>query len=296
MSTILVTGGLGRLGRWTVDHFVEAGWNVTCVDVDHPGFGQTPRPGITFRAVDLTDAGETRAIVEESAPDHVVHLAAIPNPEVHAGPRIIENNVMSTYNVLTSAGRDGIPVTWASSESAYGFPFAAKPRLPEYLPIDENHPMEPEDPYGASKVLGEELAAMVTRSYDVPVVSLRLSNVQYPGNYSVGKGTDDLHRGVGNFWSYVDGRDVTRAIERAVDTDVTGHEPFIVAADENYLGRSTADAVKEWFGRLPQHCDLSGDESALSNEKAKTVLRWEPTHTWRTAADEEVTAPRLTMG
>ncbi|WP_323740468.1 NAD-dependent epimerase/dehydratase family protein [Halegenticoccus tardaugens] len=85
-------GGLGRLGRWTVDHFIEAGWDVTCVDADHSGFGETPRPGVTFRAGDLANAGETRAITQESAPDHVIHLAAIPNPEVYAGPRVLEND------------------------------------------------------------------------------------------------------------------------------------------------------------------------------------------------------------
>lgn len=294
MSDILVTGGLGRLGRWTIDHFVEAGWDVTCVDVDHPGFGTTARPGVEFRTADLTEPGETREIVEQTAPEQVVHLAAIPNPEVYAGSRVLENNVMSTYNTLVSAGRAGVPITWASSESAYGFPFADEPRLPDYLPIDEEHPMEPEDPYGTSKVLGEETAKMVTRKFDVPVVSLRVSNVQYPGNYTVIEGREDLSNGVGNFWSYIDGRDVAAAIEQAVDVDVIGHEAFILAADENYLGRPTTEALRGTFGGLPDRCELSGEQSALSNQKAKVRLGWTPTHTWQTAAEEDGSAPRLT--
>ncbi|WP_228546244.1 hypothetical protein [Halegenticoccus tardaugens] len=88
--------------------------------------------------------------------------------------------------------------------------------------------MESEDPYGVSKVLGEELAAMVARKYDVSVTSLRISNIQYSGKYSVGAGADALSGGVGNSWSYVDGRDVAQVIERTVDAKVIGHEPFIV--------------------------------------------------------------------
>ena len=296
MSTILITGGLGRLGRWTVDHFVSAGWDVTCVDIDHPGFDKSTRDGVEFRAADLTDAGETREILEQTAPEHVIHLAAIPNPEVYAGSRVLENNVASTYNVLTSAGREGVPITWASSESAYGFPFAEEPRLPEYLPIDEEHPMEPEDPYGTSKVLGEEVAEMVTRRFDVPVVSLRISNVQYPGNYTVLDGRDDLDSGIGNFWSYVDGRDVATAIERTTEVDVDGHEAFIVAADENYLDRPTEDAIREAFGKLPDCVDLSGEQAALSNRRARDELGWRPRHTWRSAAEEDIPVPHLTEG
>ncbi|ESP89834.1 NAD-dependent epimerase/dehydratase family protein [Candidatus Halobonum tyrrellensis] len=293
MSDVLVTGGLGRLGRWTVDYLLDAGWTVTCVDVDHPGFGRSTRPGVEFRAVDLTNPGETREVIEQTDPEWVVHLAAIPNPEVYAGSHVLENNVMSTYTVLTSAGREGVPVTWASSESAYGFPFAAEPRLPDYLPIDEAHPLRPEDPYGTSKILGEDLAEMVVRKFEVPVVSLRISNVQYPGNYGVVDHQSDLAAGVGNFWSYVDGRDVASAVEATFDAGLDGHEPVVVAADDNYLDRPTVEAVEEMFGDLPERCDLDGEQSALSNAKAADRLGWTPSHTWRSAANEAVAGPTL---
>lgn len=156
--------------------------------------------------------------------------------------------------------------------------------------------MEPEDPYGTSKVLGEEVAEMVTRRFDVPVVSLRISNVQYPGNYTVLDGRDDLDSGIGNFWSYVDGRDVATAIERTTEVDVDGHEAFIVAADENYLDRPTEDAIREAFGKLPDCVDLSGEQAALSNRRARDELGWRPRHTWRSAAEEDIPVPHLTEG
>ncbi|MFB9808690.1 NAD-dependent epimerase/dehydratase family protein [Haladaptatus pallidirubidus] len=185
-------------------------------------------------------------------------------------------------------------MTWASSESAYGFPFAANPVQPDYLPIDEAHPLRPEDPYGSSKLVGENIADVVARRYDIPIASLRISNVQYPGKYSVLDGRDSLQNGVGNFWSYVDGRDVVNAVARTLDADLSGHEPFVIAADDNYLGRPTMDAFKELFDGLPDEVSISGEDSALSSEKAKTVLGWEPNRTWRTAADENQPVPSLT--
>jgi len=228
-------------------------------------------------------------VVREAESDIVVHLGAIPSPE--SGPNVYENNSISTYYVLDEAGKAGADIVQASSESAYGFPFAASPRLPEYLPIDEAHPMRPEDPYGASKVVAEELGRMASQRYDVSVTSLRFSNIMYPGNYTVLEGRDDLSNGVGNFWCYVDGRDCVSAISRAMDAGVDGHEAYNVAAPENYLGRPTREAFEEFFGNVPELRGLDGEDSALSIEKAAAELDWTPEHTWREAADEPFEEP-----
>jgi UDP-glucose 4-epimerase len=294
MNKIVVTGSFGRLGRWIVDMLAAEGYSVVGVDTTHPGSGVRAREGVELKSCNLTTRGAFEELVRDAGPDAVVHLAAIPNPEVYPGTHVFENNVMSTYNVLTAAGREDVPVTWASSESAYGFPFAENPSPPEYLPIDEDHPLRPEDPYGSSKLVGEDIADVVARRYGIPIASLRISNVQYPGQYSVLDGRDSLENGVGNFWSYVDGRDVATAVSRTLDADLSGHEPFVIAADNNYLGRPTTEAFQEYFGDLPDDVSIRGEESALRSEKAKTILGWEPKHCWRTAADENRSVPTLT--
>lgn len=295
METVLVTGSLGRLGRWTVDRLVDDGHTVVGIDQKHPGSGVDIRDGVELRECDLTEQGPVWELVRSIDPDSIVHLGSIPNPEVHSGTHVFENNVMSTYNVLVAAGESSIPVTWASSESAYGFPFAPEPSLPDYLPVDEDHPLRPEDPYGSSKLVGEDIADIVTRRYDIPIASLRISNVQYPGNYSVLDGRQNLDGGVGNFWSYVDGRDVASLIEQSLKTDWSGHEPFIVAAGETYLDRTTTAAFEEFFGDLPEDVSISGQDSALSSAKAREVFGWVPEHSWRTAAEEDVPAPSVTQ-
>ncbi|QCJ46903.1 NAD(P)-dependent oxidoreductase [Haloprofundus sp. MHR1] len=302
MDTVLVTGGLGRSGRWIVDRLADD-YDVICADLSQPGFEVPERPRIDFRAVDLTDRGEAFDLVSELDPDAVVHWAALPSPTRHAGGRVFETNTMATYNVLVAAARRNAKVVWASSESAYGFPFARETPLPDELPITENHPLRPEDPYGTSKVVGEELAKMVVRRYDVPVASIRPSWIQYPGEYGCRDRDDlregrplselDLDAGVGNFWSYVDVRDVASLVAATLDAGFRGHEAFHAAAAENYLDVATLDAVEEQFGALPDDCDLDGDASALSTAKADRLLDWRPAHSWREAADESVTEPNL---
>lgn len=293
-ETVLVTGGRGRSGRWICDHFAREGYHVVCVDLDHPGWEVTERDRLSFRAVDLTDGAEVRDLVSMLRPDAVVHWAAIPAPERHAGTRVFETNVSSTYNVLDAAGRAGARVVWASSESTYGMAFAEETPLPAYLPMDEAHPTAPEDPYGTSKVVGEEVAKMVARRDGVSVTAIRPSWIQYPGEYTCRDvARDDLAGGMGNCWAYVDVRDVAGIVAAALDAEVEGAEAFHAAAADNYVGEPTAELVEEHFGTLPERCELTGEESVLSTAKAAELLGWEPEHGWREAATESVPGPSL---
>ncbi|ELZ37874.1 NAD-dependent epimerase/dehydratase [Halorubrum saccharovorum DSM 1137] len=297
MATILVTGSCGGVGSWTVDHFADAGHEVVGVDVRTP---PGTRENADFKAADLTDYGETKQLIEAADPDAVVHLAAIPDPESHAGSRVFENNVVSTYNVLDAAGGAGARIAWASSESLYGTVFSEEEWLPDAFPVDEETPTEPEDPYGLSKVVGEEIGARVARRYDVSVVSLRASWVTYPGaddTRTAREGFDPATAELsGNCWSYVDVRDLIAAIEAAVAPDapeppIDGHEAVLVVAAENFLGRDTAPTIEAVHGDLPADCDIEGDESVFDCSKAKRLLGWEPTHSWREAEDADAAGP-----
>ena len=304
MATVLVTGGRGASGKWVVDR-LAGDHEVVVVDYDHPGLGVDPAPNVSFRAADLAERGEALDVVSAVDPDAVVHWAAIPVAGTHPEGRVFETNALAAHNVLTAAGRADAPVVQASSDGAYGFFFADPTPLPEELPVTEDHPLRPEDPYGLSKVTAEETAAAVARRHGVPAVSVRPSWIQYPGAYACREAgyVADRSAGAGNFWSYVDVRDVADLVARAVD-DLLGDAPAVepgtheavncVAAD-NALGRPLLDLLRAEYGGVPADTDVAAgdDRGAYAIAKAAELFGWEPRRSWRDAADAEVDAPTL---
>src|SRR6188474_1816617 len=95
-SRIVVTGGSGKAGRWVVRALRGAGHEVLNVDVVHDG-----SPHGQCVLADLTDLGQCHEVVAGS--DAVVHLAAIPAPEIKPPGETFRNNALSTYNVFAAA-------------------------------------------------------------------------------------------------------------------------------------------------------------------------------------------------
>ena len=300
MQTVLVTGGLGKSGRWLVDGLADD-YHVVCADFDHPGFDAQGRKGTEFRALDLTDRGSVFDLVTDVAPDAVVHWGSIPVARRHPGGDVFENNTLAAYNVLAAAGRVGARIVQASSDGAYGFFGASETPVPNELPISEAHALRPEDDYGLSKVAAEEIAKSVARRDGIPVASIRPSWIQYPGQYPCrDEGyVSDLAAGAGNYWSYVDIRDVASLVETALeatnDGRIEGHEAFNCVGPDNALGRDLTELMREFYGGLPDDCSVEGDASAYSVAKAEELLGWTPDHSWRDAAQEDVDEPELTV-
>ncbi|NUC73588.1 NAD(P)-dependent oxidoreductase [Haloterrigena sp. SYSU A558-1] len=292
IESAIVTGATGDVGSWVVDRLADRGVDIVGVDFDRP---DGVRANVDFRAVDLTEGVDTWETIAEVDPDAVVHLAALSDPLENPSTRLFENNVTSAYNVLQAAGREGIDVVWSSSQATYGALFAESTWTPDYLPIDEAHDRRPEDAYGLSKVCGEEIAKSMARRYGISVATIRPATIFSPTKERARPTEDgsDLssEEPTGNFASYVDVRDVARLIEAALAADLEGHEEFLCVADENYLGRPTAELVETVCGSIPGEVDLEGKESALSNAKAAEVLGWTPAHTWHEGADEDVSGP-----
>src|SRR5260370_23926737 len=108
----------------------------------------------------------------------VIHLGGIPSPRGRPPELVYFNNVMSQFNVFEAAA--GLPISRvvsASSISAFGFPFQHRWSEPLYLPLDEAHPLLPQDAYGLSKATGEGIAAAYCRRTDSSAASLRISTI-----------------------------------------------------------------------------------------------------------------------
>ena len=145
---VVVTGGSGKAGRAVVADLVAHGHDVTNVDVN-----ASPDPDAPTLVADLTDRGQVFDVLDGA--EAVVHLAAIPAPNIRPVGETFRINMMSTYNVFSAAVAWELSrVVWASSETLIGTPFEKE--LPRYAPIDEGHELLPEFGVGR-KVLAHDV-------------------------------------------------------------------------------------------------------------------------------------------
>ena len=120
-----------------------------------------------------------------------------------------------------------------SSETVPGFSFAERPFLPDYVPVDEEHPIRPQDPYATAKHFGELLMDGATRRSDLTGVSIRPSWVQWEGNYAenLGPWIREPSPSEG-FWAYIDVYDLADAIRLAAEGTTPGHEVVYIASPD----------------------------------------------------------------
>ena len=270
---IVVTGGTGKAGRWTVRDLREHGHDVLNVDLVPDGTAQDK-----FILGDLTDLGQAHDVLEGA--DAVVHLAAIPAPGLRPTGETFRINGLSTYNVFQAAESRGLGrVVWASSETVLGLPFDIPPA---FAPIDETHPPRPESSYSLSKLVGETMAEQFARRTGIPFVGLRISNIMEPHDYAKFPSWQaDATVRKWNLWGYVDARDVAAAIRGALEADITGAEVCIVAAADTVMVRDSADLMAEVFPDVPLRGKVKGRDTLLAIGKARQLLGYSPAHRWQ---------------
>ena len=270
---IVVTGGSGKAGRWVVRDLRDQGHNVLNVDHAHDGSGH----GLCVVA-DLTDPGEALALIAKS--EAVVHLAAIPAPEIRSEAETFRINTMSTFNVFSAAVAAGVDrVVWASSETVLGLPFDTPPL---FAPIDETIEPRPESSYSLSKLVGEKMAAQLSRRSGLPFLGLRFSNIMEPPDYEAFPGFwDDPKLRKWNLWGYVDVRDVAKAVRLGLEADIDGAEVCIVAAADTVMPQPSAELMTEVYPDVPLRRAIEGRETLLAIDRARRLLGYEPEHGWQ---------------
>ncbi|MDC3416842.1 NAD-dependent epimerase/dehydratase family protein [Aquibacillus salsiterrae] len=277
MKKVVVTGGSGLLGPSVIQEFLDHGYAVLNVDTRLP-----ENPLCETRIADLTQLGQAYDVL--AGADAVVHLAAYPRPYIVTNDETFRTNSMTTYNILEAAGTLGIKkAVITSSESSYGICFAKSDLGPQYVPMDENHPQVPEDPYALSKIVNEKTAEMMNNRFGMQVVSLRIGNVIAPHMYKNFPGfihNPEERKPI--LWSYIDARDAAIVYRLSIEKDGLGTAILNVAADNSSMDIKSRDLMKECFPEVTDFREpLEGYESLLSNKKAKELLDWEPKYNWR---------------
>ena len=257
---IVVTGGSGKAGRWVVRDLRDDGHDVLNVDLAHDGSPQ----GQCIRA-DLTDLGQAHDVI--AGADAVVHLAAIPAPELRPAGETFRTNTLSTYNVFAAATERGV----AASSGHRARPCSAcrSPRRRRRRSRPWTKPtIRPESSYALSKLVGETMAAQFARRTGVPFVGLRISNIMEPGDYAAFPGyQDDPRLRMWNLWGYVDVRDVARRVRAALTADVHGAEVCIVAAADTVMHRPSATLMAEVFPGVPLRLRSGPGDAAVDRPR-----------------------------
>jgi nucleoside-diphosphate-sugar epimerase len=304
---ILVTGGSGTIGGYVLRELLQGGHDVTC-------FSRSASlvEKVSFVAGDITDS----ARLEEACQGHsaLVHLAAVPGPGRASPAQMTHVNVVGTVNVLEAALHAGIEkVIFASSGAATGFSYPRRELVPRYLPIDEEHPAEPQDEYGLSKLLAELTCKRYSDAFGLRTLCLRINHNWYldregasvavRSGWAKGLTVEDLWtkryrkcilepegsswpipgppppRNL--LWAVTDARDAAQAFRLAVEDGKLLHEVFAINGDDTCSLMKTRELIARYYPNVPLRVPLEGYYSLVSHEKATRLLGYRPRYTWR---------------
>ncbi|KAA2313342.1 NAD(P)-dependent oxidoreductase [Pseudooceanicola sediminis] len=298
---ILFTGGAGKAGRHAVAYLVAQGHRVLNVD-------RTPldMPGVDNRIIDVTDAGQVYDVMMSyAAPDElesgdgmprfdaVVHFAAIPRVMITSDNECFRINTLGTYNIIDAALKFGIrKVIFASSETTYGICFTDGERRPAYLPIDEDHPTEPEDSYAMSKVVNEATARAFQQRSGFDIYGLRINNVIEPDEYKTNFPAyfADPALRLRNIFAYIDARDLGQMVECCLRTDGLGYQVFNVSNDDHSVAETSSELIARFYDDVPVRGTLGETQTFYSNARAKQLVGFQPRHSWRDVLDDPKSA------
>lgn len=179
MRHALVTGADGFIGSHLVDLLLSQGIKVRALcqynSFNYWGWleGREDTPNLEIVCGDVRDAAFCRHIVE--GVDTVFHLAAlIAIPYSYIAPEsYVDTNVSGTLNICQAAKDSGVErIIVTSTSEIYG--------TAQYVPIDENHPRQPQSPYSATKIGADAIAKSFYNAFNLPVVIARPFNTYGP--------------------------------------------------------------------------------------------------------------------
>lgn len=170
--TILVTGGAGYIGSHAVLAFSDAGYPVVVVDDLSTGRRNLVPSFIPFRKGDVGDMDLMASVIAEHRVGAVVHFAgSIVVPESVSDPlKYYRNNTANSRNLIAVCVDTGVShFVFSSTAAVYG--------VPDKVPVNEEAPTEPINPYGSSKLMTEWMLRDVAAAHPFAFAALRYFNV-----------------------------------------------------------------------------------------------------------------------
>lgn len=293
---VLVTGAGGFIGSNVVEALVSRGAKVTCfvrykASGDHGALEFLPdriREQLTIESGDLADPASAAALVEGHA--IVIHLAAlvgIPYSYIHP-IEVVRTNTLGTSYLLEACRKVGIErIVCFSTSEVYGTAL--------YAPIDEDHPLQAQSPYAASKIGSDQIALSYHRSFGTPVSIVRPFNTFGPRQSSRAVIptiiTQALKGGAVKLGAVSPTRDLcyvgdtAEGVIRICEVPEAVGEVINIGTGREISIGALAEKIFDILGRAPE---IITDEKRLRPEKsevfrliadgrkARRVLGWEP--------------------
>jgi UDP-glucose 4-epimerase len=169
---VVVTGGAGYIGSTAVARLAARDDNVVAIDNLIQGHSQALPNGVPLLPIDICDRAALTSALQAYRPDAILHFAAltIAPASVRDPATYWRVNTGGTLNVLDAMRDAGVPaIVFSSTAAVYG--------TPEQIPIPEDAPLQPINPYGASKLAAERAVASYAQAYGLAYAALRYFNV-----------------------------------------------------------------------------------------------------------------------
>jgi UDP-glucose 4-epimerase len=299
---VLVTGGAGYIGSVVADNLLRAGHTVTVLDNLIMGWREAVPADCEFIRADTGDEGTLSALFASHKFDAVMHFAALieAGESVKIPEQYFQNNSLNTLILLrTMLKHNVVRFVFSSTAAVYG--------EPKTVPIPENHPLSPTNPYGESKLIVEQMLSWLHRAHGFRYASLRYFNAAgatadrgeahrseshlIPLVLRVPLGQRDDISIFGTDYSTRDGtcvrdyihiEDLASAHLLALEGLET-HETLIcnLGSGSGFTVREVIEIARQVTGHpipVRECARRSGDPAVLvaSSEKARTLLGWNP--------------------
>lgn len=303
--SILITGGAGYIGSVTTELLRARGEAVVVLDNLSRGFRDAVAPEIPFYEGDIGDRELVKRVVREHDIDAAIHFAAFAyvGESVNQPALYYENNVAQGVHLLGALIESGVRrFVFSSTCATYG--------EPQRIPISEDHPQLPTNPYGWSKLFLERIMSDYDRSYDLKFVALRYFNASgatrergerhdpethlIPLVLHAAQGKTNHVTVFGNDYPTKDGTCVRDYIHVSDLADAHAHALDYLRAGNpstainlgnghGYSVLEVIDSARAVTGReipIDMHGRRAGDPSHLvaDSAKARAVLGWQPRH------------------
>ena len=301
MKKVLVAGGAGYIGSACTEYLLDHDYEVVVFDALFTGHRSAVDPRARFVQGDLADKESLTHLCKKEKFDAVMHFAAfsLVGESMTAPAKYFRNNFCNALNLADAAVESGVErFVFSSTAATFG--------NPEYVPIDENAPQNPINPYGESKLCFEKVLKWYSRIYGLKYAALRYFNAAGATEFHGEDHRPETHlipiilqtlRGkrdklmlYGNDYDTPDGScirdyihilDLAQAHEKALYAPESGHYNLgtgnglsvfeIIAAAEEVTGKKVNYEI------APRR---AGDPPRLiaCSDRARKELQWQPQH------------------